>query len=562
MDGSLQEVLFEIDLGEPCALALDPENKKIYWADSLLKVIEMANYDGSQRRKLTNKDISEPVGLAVLGDYLYWIDKGHQRISRMQKDTGGKVDIIQSRISQLSDLDFVQMITPADRLKHPCSIANGNCSHLCFMENKQRRCSCPHGLKLGSDMETCLVHTMCKTDEFECVRGSKCIPMSWRCDSQEDCKDGSDELNCRECTESEFRCGNGMCIPRIQRCDKVANCADATDEEDCAPCDEMTEFTCSDNVCLPMSKKCNGHTDCSGGEDEKQCPLDMPESSSQKKIKPQISALIAVVTLFLAVIVIVIGVLYCKRKREPVPQPDDMNGIIMVAEPYKCHFTADAPTPPHTLSRGKSGTTTCLTVTSGGSQSSSSLIYDRNHVTGASSSSNSTVTHYPHETLNPPPSPVTDRSHAACDMFSYTSQSPSTTRSYHRHHPQSGKALRRHHYYNYHHHHHHHGNSGGSGHGKKNSRQQQYQLAPPTTPCSTDVCDDSEPCGAESYSRKYYPLSDSNYESDVFYPPPPTPRSQCFSEELMQSCPPSPSTERSFFNPYPPPPSPVAFSDC
>jgi low density lipoprotein receptor-related protein 5/6 len=30
----------------------------------------------------------------------------------------------------------------------------------------------------------------------------------------------------------------------------------------------------------------------------------------------------------------------------------------------------------------------------------------------------------------------------------------------------------------------------------------------------------------------------------------------------MISCPPSPSTERSFSNPYPPPPSPVANSDC
>ena len=40
--------------------------------------------------------------------------------------------------------------------------------------------------------------------------------------------------------------------------------------------------------------------------------------------------------------------------------------------------------------------------------SSSCLQYDRSHVTGASSSSSSGPGCYPHETLNPPPSPATD----------------------------------------------------------------------------------------------------------------------------------------------------------
>ena len=40
--------------------------------------------------------------------------------------------------------------------------------------------------------------------------------------------------------------------------------------------------------------------------------------------------------------------------------------------------------------------------------SSSCLQYDRSHVTGAPSSSSSGPGCYPHETLNPPPSPATD----------------------------------------------------------------------------------------------------------------------------------------------------------
>lgn len=98
-------------------------------------------------------------------------------------------------------------------------------------------------------------------------------------------------------------------------------------------------------------------------------------------------------------------------------------------------------------------------------------------------------------------------------------------------------------------------------------------VAPPTTPCSTDVCDsDCTPHHPPSVlgssgrrwkasghgslgKHKYY--VDLNSDSDP-YPPPPTPRSQYLSAE--ESCPPSPSTERSYFHLCPPPPSPCTDS--
>lgn len=97
--------------------------------------------------------------------------------------------------------------------------------------------------------------------------------------------------------------------------------------------------------------------------------------------------------------------------------------------------------------------------------------------------------------------------------------------------------------------------------------------APPTTPCSTDICDSDytpqQPPGAlasagrrwkasgQGGKHKYY--VDLNSDSDP-YPPPPTPRSQYLSAE--ESCPPSPSpsTERSYFHLCPPPPSPCTDS--
>ena len=79
-------------------------------------------------------------------------------------------------------------------------------------------------------------------------------------------------------------------------------------------------------------------------------------------------------------------------------------------------------------------------------------------------------------------------------------------------------------------------------------------VAPPTTPCSTDVCD-SDYSASRWKASKYY--LDLNSDSDP-YPPPPTPHSQYLSAE--DSCPPSPATERSYFHLFPPPPSPCTDS--
>ncbi|MED6279233.1 Low-density lipoprotein receptor- protein 5, partial [Characodon lateralis] len=76
------------------------------------------------------------------------------------------------------------------------------------------------------------------------------------------------------------------------------------------------------------------------------------------------------------------------------------------------------------------GKSTMSSVSLMGSSSSGAPLYDRNHVTGASSSSSSSTkgTFYP-KILNPPPSPATDRSLYNTEIF-YSSNSPSTTRSY------------------------------------------------------------------------------------------------------------------------------------
>lgn len=97
----------------------------------------------------------------------------------------------------------------------------------------------------------------------------------------------------------------------------------------------------------------------------------------------------------------------------------------------------------------------------------------------------------------------------------------------------------------------------------RHKMQRMSSVASPS--CSTDMCEDSEPylAAAENlgrdtgYSSYFMNLDRYTYECDPLCPPPPTPY---LSEE--PSCPPSPrSTECSFFISYPPPPPSSDYSD-
>ncbi|KAG5323113.1 SORL protein, partial [Acromyrmex heyeri] len=118
----------------------------------------------------------------------------------------------------------------------------------------------------------------CSTGQFQCVNGTSrngayCVPQSAKCDSENDCSDGSDEWNCTaEGCSSNFRCANGHCLKRHLVCNKIVDCDDGSDEHNCEnwQC-QSDEFRCPSGKCIPGLWRCDGRPDCEEHQDEYNC---------------------------------------------------------------------------------------------------------------------------------------------------------------------------------------------------------------------------------------------------------------------------------------------------
>lgn len=63
---------------------------------------------GANRIVLQDSNILQPLGVTVLGDHLYWIDRQQQMIERVDKLTGDGRTRIQGRISYLTSIYAVE----------------------------------------------------------------------------------------------------------------------------------------------------------------------------------------------------------------------------------------------------------------------------------------------------------------------------------------------------------------------------------------------------------------------------------------------------------------------
>ncbi|XP_030179601.1 low-density lipoprotein receptor-related protein 2 [Lynx canadensis] len=280
LGGNFRVPIVNSSLVWPNGLTLDYENDLLYWADASLQKIERSTLTGTQREVVVNRAF-HPFSLTVYGQYIYWTDWNTKKIYRANKyDGSGQMAMTMSFPFRPNGIRVI--VKNQQQCSNPCSEFNGGCSHICAPGPNGAECQCPHEGRwyLANNKKYCIVDngTRCDSSKFTCLNGH-CISEQWKCDNDNDCGDGSDELEIvcafHTCPPTAFTCDNGRCVQYHYRCDHYNDCGDNSDEAGCLfrDCNATSEFTCNNRRCIPLQFVCNGINNCHDNDtsDEKNC---------------------------------------------------------------------------------------------------------------------------------------------------------------------------------------------------------------------------------------------------------------------------------------------------
>ncbi|KAF0030311.1 hypothetical protein F2P81_017042 [Scophthalmus maximus] len=288
MDGTNVSCIVSEGVRWPNGITAD--DRWLYWTEAYSDRIERADFNGGQRSVLMD-GLPHPYAIAVFKNDLYWDDWSRMGIFKAPKAGSQSNELIVGRLTGVMDLKIFYkgknrghnacadqpcslLCLPQPGHRHTCVCPDG--TPTVTMPNGELQCQCPTSYQLQNN--TCVkTEHSCLPNQYRCSNG-RCISSIWKCDSDNDCGDMSDEQECPTTTcdpSNQFRCvASGSCIPLAFKCDHEDDCGDNSDEEHCEShqCGPG-EFTCARGVCIREAWRCDGDNDCRDWSDEANCTV-------------------------------------------------------------------------------------------------------------------------------------------------------------------------------------------------------------------------------------------------------------------------------------------------
>lgn len=155
MDGdpSSRTVLVKENIFWPNGLTVDLTNELIYWVDGHYQFLDVMRLDGSHRRSVV-LNVTYPYSITMMDNSLFWTDWHVGSMHTFNLSTNETRQLIDTLEVPLSVHAWDKRLQPPPaKGANPCSLNNGNCSHLCLLSTNAAgfSCACPTGVKMISE---------------------------------------------------------------------------------------------------------------------------------------------------------------------------------------------------------------------------------------------------------------------------------------------------------------------------------------------------------------------------------------------------------------------------
>ncbi|XP_070769594.1 pro-epidermal growth factor [Enoplosus armatus] len=247
------------------ALSIDREDKRLFWVQFGLQgesAIASCDYNGNVLHIIDQPLQSQPLGISVFLEHLYYTDAASRVIKQVNKYTGGEpLHVNTKRMAKPpADIKVVhplnQPMADSQSSFPGCDEQSGNCVSVCSSLAERGTCQCSEGFALSKEGTYCEDVNECALWNHGCSLGCENIPGSYFCTCPKGYALLPDRKTCQEiiaCEGNITKCGHG-CLTTDEGA--VCVCPEGSllqeDGQACTGCSSADRGGCS-QLCTPVS---------------------------------------------------------------------------------------------------------------------------------------------------------------------------------------------------------------------------------------------------------------------------------------------------------------------